>query len=121
MTRSCTAPVRVFRDAWFAISRAVEQPTSSTIRSRFSRSVRPVCVRSTIASTRPTSGASSTDPWSSTISARWPSTAMYWAVACPYFVPTRSDGGHVDGPSRPDASGTATISRHSPKPRSSSS
>ena len=42
---------------------------SSRITSPFSRSVVPVAVRSTIASTIPVSGASSTEPLTSTISA----------------------------------------------------
>ena len=52
-----------------AISRAVQTAISSRITSPFSRSVVPVAVRSTIASASPVSGASSTDPLTSTISA----------------------------------------------------
>ena len=52
-----------------AISRAVQTPISSTTRRSFSSSVRPLAVRSTMPSTRPVSGASSTDPFTSTISA----------------------------------------------------
>ena len=52
-----------------AISRAVDGKMSSRITSPFSRSVVPVAVRSTMPSTRPVSGASSTEPLTSTISA----------------------------------------------------
>ena len=52
-----------------AIRRAVEVMISSRMTRPFSRSVVPVAVRSTIASTSPVSGASSTEPLTSTISA----------------------------------------------------
>jgi hypothetical protein len=52
-----------------AISRAVASAICSTSTRLFSVSVVPVAVRSTIASVRPISGAISTDPLTSTISA----------------------------------------------------
>ena len=51
------------------MSRAVERKISSRTTRPFSRKVVPVAVRSTIASTSPVSGASSTEPFTSTISA----------------------------------------------------
>ena len=65
-----------------AISRAVARAISSRTTSPFSRSVVPVAVRSTIASTRPVSGASSTEPLTSTISAWRPGAARTSARRC---------------------------------------
>src|SRR5204863_354421 len=73
-----------------AISRAVEAMMSSRTTSPFSRSVVPVCVRSTIASTIPVSGASSTEPLTSTISAWRPVSSKYAAAIRGYLVATRT-------------------------------
>src|ERR687895_436186 len=73
-----------------AISRAVQTPISSTTRSPFSSRVRPVAVRSTIPSTRPVSGASSTEPFTSTISAWRPVSAKCRAATRGYFVAIRT-------------------------------
>ena len=73
-----------------AISRAVATAISSRTTSPFSRSVVPVAVRSTIASTRPVSGASSTEPLTSTISAWRPVRSKYPAAIRGYFVATRT-------------------------------
>ena len=66
-TRSIAAAFSLWATG-LAIRRAVEAAISSRITRPFSRSVVPVAVRSTIASTRPVSGASSTEPLTSTIS-----------------------------------------------------
>src|SRR5690606_31351142 len=55
---------RVFSAAWLTMSRAEIGMISSTSTSWFARSVPPVLTRSTIASARPTSGASSIEPYS---------------------------------------------------------
>src|SRR5205823_12545707 len=102
-TTDWTAAVRVFKLAWFAMSLAVELPSVAAMRSPFSRRVRPVAVRSTIPSTRPTWGASSTDPCRRTTSTAWPWLSNHAAVVRGYLVAPRSSGGHAGGPSAPDA------------------
>ena len=72
-----------------AISRAVQTAISSRTTRLFSRSVVPVAVRSTIASTRPVSGASSTDPLTSTISACRPVSSRWRAAIRGYLVAIR--------------------------------
>ena len=121
VTSDWTSPLRVLRLAWLAIRRAVEEPISAITRSLFSRIVAPVAVRSTIASARPTWGASSTDPWRPMISAVRPLAAKKAAVARGYLVATRRTGGQPSAPSSSDSSGTAITSRQAPKPKSTSS
>ena len=77
-------------DTGFAIRRAVQTPISSTSRRLFSSSVRPVAVRSTMPSTSPVSGASSTEPLTSTISAWRPVPAKCSAATRGYLVAMRT-------------------------------
>ena len=72
-----------------AIRRAVHTTISSRTTRLFSRSVVPVAVRSTIASTMPVSGASSTEPLTSTISAWRPVSSRWRAAMRGYLVATR--------------------------------
>src|SRR5207244_4580542 len=58
----CSSARLVLSAAWLTISRAETGRISSTATSPLSRSVRPVATRSTMASARPVSGASSIDP-----------------------------------------------------------
>ena len=68
-SRSSIAAARSLWATGLAIRRAVHSTISSRTMRSCSRKVVPVAVRSTIASTMPVSGASSTDPLTSTISA----------------------------------------------------
>src|SRR5206468_3267498 len=73
-----------------AMSRAVDSQIASRSTSPFSTSVLPVAVRSTIASASPVSGASSTEPFTSTISACRPVAAKWAAATRGYLVATRT-------------------------------
>ena len=74
--RRSPPPSACARPGWRSGARC-RRTISSRTTSPFSRSVVPVAVRSTIASTRPVSGASSTEPLTSTISAWRPVAAKY--------------------------------------------
>ncbi len=58
----CSSARRVFSAAWFTTRRADTGMISSTATRSFAFSVLPVATRSTMASARPVSGASSIEP-----------------------------------------------------------
>ena len=103
------------------MSRAVEVRISATSTSPLARRVSPDCTRSTMRSARPTSGASSMEPSSFTISTWMPRSEKYSSVRRGYLVATRTQD-HLAGSSRSHSSrGSATTRRQKPKPRSTGS
>src|SRR5688572_350937 len=78
----------VLSAAWLTISRADTRMMSSTASRSFALSVLPVETRSTMASARPTSGASSIDPYSRIRSTWTPLAAKCSRVMLTYFVAT---------------------------------
>src|SRR5581483_1724437 len=104
------APARPISTAW-------DEKSVTSERSPFVRSVFPDETRSTIASARPSRGAISTEPVTSTSStSTGRSSRVIRGKTVATDAPARSS-------TRPyaDSSGTATSSRHEPKPSSSSS
>ena len=119
--RSLMAAYSVFMAARLTMRRAVERVISATSTRPLARRVSPDCTRSTMRSARPTSGASSMEPSRCTISTWTPRAEKYCSVRRGYFVATRTHD-HFAGSSRSHSSrGSATTSRHTPKPRSSGS
>src|SRR2546421_2432346 len=86
----CNRARLVLSAAWFTIRRADTGMISSTATKSLSRSVRPLDTRSTMASARPVSGASSIEPYRRMISTCTPFTAKCSRVVLRYFVATRS-------------------------------
>src|SRR5439155_16047706 len=84
--RRLMAAYSVFMAARLTMRRAVERVISATSTRPFTRSVSPDCTRSTMRSARPTSGASSTEPSSRTISTWTPRAEKYCSVSRGYLV-----------------------------------
>src|SRR5690606_7416414 len=78
-----------FSAAWLTTRRELTGAISSTATRLLAFSVPPVLTRSTMASARPTSGASSIDPYSLIRSTYTPLPAKCSRAACTYLVATR--------------------------------
>ena len=85
----CSKSRLSFKAAWFTIRREEMSAMCSTSTKSFARSVLPVLTRSTIASDKPTSGASSIEPYNLIKSTCTPLAAKCSRAACTYLVATR--------------------------------
>ncbi len=119
--RAIQAPIAsglVFSAVRLTTRREVTFAITSPSRSPFAFSVEPVCTRSTISCASPMEGASSIAPFRCTISACTPRWAKWRRAMFGYLVATVTRD-QRDGSSGTAATGSATLTRQRPMPRSS--
>src|SRR5690606_18167250 len=120
-SQGASSASRSRRRTGLAMSRAVLSATWAITRSRLASRVRPVWVRSRMASASPMAGASSMDPFRVISSTAKPCSSKNWAAMRGYLVATREWKSSSSISVMADPSGTATTNRQAPKPRSATS